>query len=74
GSWLFILLSLVYMASSTLVVAGFNGRVVWLWLSLKTTKFAQPIKGTIIVSILYLLSFVLISGLAYEWWRPVGNV
>lgn len=74
GSWLFILLSLVYMASSTLVVAGFNGRVIWLWLALKTTKFAKPIKGTIIVSILYLLSFVLISGLAYEWWRPVGNV
>jgi hypothetical protein len=70
GSWLFILLSLVYIASSTLVVSGSQGRPLWFWLSFKTTMFAKPIKGTIIVSILYFLAFILISGLAYEWWRP----
>lgn len=74
GSWLFILLSLVYMASSTLVVSGAQGRSLWFWLSLRTSKFGKPIKGTIVVSILYIASFVLISGLAYEWWRPASNL
>ncbi len=74
GSWLFILLSLVYMASSTLVVSGAQGRPLWFWLSLRTAKFGKPIKGTIVVSILYLASFVLISGLAYEWWRPASKL
>ncbi|MFM5368305.1 hypothetical protein ACET9U_00905 [Aeromonas veronii] len=74
GSWLFILLSLIYMASSTLVVSGARGRQLWFWLSIKTSKFGKPVKGTIIVSILYLVSFFLISGLVYKWLLPVSNL
>lgn len=74
GSWLYILLTLVYMGSSSLVVTGSRGRVVWFWLTLKTSKFAKPVQSTVIVIILYALSFVLISGLVYEWWRSASSL
>jgi len=73
GSWIFILLTLVHMTSSTLVVTGVTGRTFWLWLSIRTSKFANPVKATLIVTILYVISFVFISGLAYEWWRPANS-
>lgn len=74
GSWLYILFTLIYMASSSLVVTGVKGRPFWFWLTIRTSKFAKPIKSTIIVVILYVLSFILISGLVYEWWRPASNL
>ena len=74
GSWLYILLTLIYMASSSLVVTGVKCRPVWFWLTIRTSKFAKPIKSAIIVVILYVLSFILISGLVYEWWRPASNL
>lgn len=70
GAWLYILFTLVFMSSSALVIVESKGRPLWLWLSVKTSVFSYPIKGTVIVFALYVISFILISGLAYEWWRP----
>lgn len=72
-SWLFILLTLIYMASSTLVVSGAKGRSFWFWLSLRTSRFAKPIRSTVVISILYVLAFLLISGVVYEWLRPINS-
>lgn len=70
GSWLYVLATLAYMAASSLVATGAPGRSLWLALTQRTSRFAEPIKATIVVCVLYSLSFIFISGLVYEWWRP----
>lgn len=74
GSWLVILLSLVFLSSSSLVATDASGRVFWIWLSAKTAKFGNPVKATVAVVALYAISFIMISGLAYEWWRPASSL
>ncbi|WP_143518110.1 hypothetical protein [Pseudomonas sp. PIC25] len=74
GAWLVVLLSLVFLSASSFVATGVSGRKLWIWLSAKTAKFGNPIKATAIVLSLYAISFVMISGIAYEWWRSASSL
>ncbi len=74
GSWLYILLTLIFMTTSTLVVTNVRAKALWLWLSIRTSKFGKPIKGTIVVVVMYVLSFLFISGFVYEWLRVANHL
>lgn len=73
GAWLMLLLSLVFMSSSALVAMGSKGRPLWLWFSIKTSRFGHPNTMTVLVTVLYIVSFLLISGLVNQWLKALAG-
>lgn len=74
GAWVLILLTLMFMSASALVAMGSRGRRFWLWLSIKTSKFGNPIGMTLFSFALYVVAFLFISGIANEWVRTFNQV
>ena len=73
GAWISILLTLIFMSASALVAMGSRGRGFWLWLSIKTSKFGNPIGMTLLSFALYVIAFLFISGIANEWVRTFNQ-
>lgn len=68
GAWIFMLLVMAFMASSSLVTIEARGRSVWLWIAQRTVRFAHPLGGLAFISVLYAIAFIGISGLGVQWW------
>lgn len=66
-------LSLIFYTSVIQLAVGSSQMLIINFLAKATSRFRSPNKVIVLSIFLYLFSFILISGIGYEWWYSTAN-